>query len=363
MSSAPDSPDLGFLRRRTQSLPAAAAPALDLSRPDPPHDPGSTTLDLGTASLDLGTAGPATPASASTGNLDLGARRPAAAPSASPSTGLDLGASRPAPRLAAADLSGQPAQIPDQPPLGFLRRRPPQRSTPDVQRTGNPAIDFSAGPVAGPAGSVAVGHQPVATLRGRTVLDKRTPKVRIGGEQAGSGSMQFTLHWGVPASASGFRHSTDLQLGCLWEMNDRSTGVIQTFDRGSDAASCEGNTVLRLGGRSETEGQTLVAALKHLSLLRRMVLFVYADNGHPDWLAQPSMSVTLKGGVVIDLRPEPGPPWATACALASLHRVGGTLVLRLEQEYLNGQQQTVAEAYGFDLPWIGGRSVPPPRLR
>jgi hypothetical protein len=32
-------------------------------------------------------------------------------------------------------------------------------------------------------------------------------------------------------------------------------------------------------------------------------------------------------------------------------------VLRRENEYLNGQQQTVGEVFGFDLPWVAGRTV------
>lgn len=336
-----------------RQAPAQQAPSLDLSRPAPRQNPTQRQTPVQQApSLDL--SHPAPPQS-----------RPQRQAPARPAPSLDL--SGPA-RASSGPAAAGGGPTPGQPQLDFLRRRPARRDSADIQRTGNPAVDFSSGPVSGPAAGLRV-HHDVPTLRGRTVLDRRSPKVLIGGEQAGSGSMHFTLRWSTTppdprAAAAGLRRSTDLHLGCLWEMNDRTTGVIQTFDRGSEAAVCEGSTVLRLGGRSETDGQTLVASIKHLALLRRMVLFAYAYNGRPEWHPlSMSMSVTLRGGVVIDLRPDIGPNWATVCALASLHRVGNTLVLRLEQEYLNGQQQTVAEAYGFELPWVGGRSVPPPRLR
>ncbi len=209
----------------------------------------------------------------------------------------------------------------------------------------------------------------VEQLRGRTVLSDDRPKVMIGGEQASGGSLQFTLTWSTTPTdprqaAAGMRRSTDIHLGCLWEMNDHTSGVLQTYRGGAESAASEGNTVLRLGGRSENDGQTLVASVRHLSLLKRMVLFAYADHGTPEWNALAlNLSATLRGGVLIELRPGPAPSWAEICALASLHRVGGTLVLRRELQYMNRQQANVAKAFGFDLPWVDGRWVPPPRLR
>lgn len=161
------------------------------------------------------------------------------------------------------------------------------------------------------------------------------------------------------------RRSTDVHLGCLWEMNDRSSGLIQLLGGGSDSARCDGNTVLRLGGRSETDGQTLVASLRQMPLLNRMVLFVYANNGVPEWgPLNVHLSATLKGGVAVELTPSPGPTWATVLAIASVHRVGGTLVVRREDQYLSGQQSSVGWAYGFDsLSWSDERTIVQPRLR
>jgi tellurite resistance protein TerA len=260
-------------------------------------------------------------------------------------------------------VSGSP---PADPALSFLRRRPGRRRGPGLQRTGNAALDFSADPVRGEPLGAAMRWSlfgDVAPLRGLTVLSADRPRVLIGGPQASAGSMHLTLTWSTlppdpRAAAAGLRRSTDLHLGCLWEMNDRSSGLIQTFAEGNLSARCEGNTVLRLGARSETEGQTLTLAVRHLSLLRRMVVFAYADNGFPQWATlAPLLTGQLRDGVIIECRFGPPPDWGTICAIASLHRVGGVLVLRRENEYLNGQQQTVGEVFGFDLPWVAGRTV------
>ncbi len=209
----------------------------------------------------------------------------------------------------------------------------------------------------------------VTVLRGRTMLTETTPAVRIGGEQASSGALHLTLYWSTMptdprSAAAGLRRSTDVHLGCLWEMNDGVTGVIQSLGGGADAARSHGSTVLRLGPRSETEGETLTASLKHIGLLKRMLVFAYAVSGHPEWDALGiGLTTELRDGVTVDMRFPDAPAGAATCALASIHRVGGTLVLRREAEYLLGQQSEVAAAFGWHLPWAAGRTVPTGRAR
>ncbi|MFV0461289.1 MAG: hypothetical protein ACK5MT_21250 [Actinomycetales bacterium] len=365
------SPDLDLSRPpRSETLPApspdAVSPDLDLSRPPRPGAGPGGVASAGSAgpdragppvSLDLGGAGPSNDGrSTASAPLPTAGHATASPAPASPTPGgAPLG----------SPVSG--AATPAQPRLAFLRRRPPLRDTPDLRRTGNSALDFSADPLTGSAGT-GQHSLPVPQLRGRTVLDAEHPKVVIGGEQASSGSLHLTLHWNtVPsdprAAAAGVRPSTDVHLGCVWQFNDGTTGVLYVGGPdsvpGNDAASYAGNTVLRLGGRSEQDGQTLVASVRHLSHLRRMVLFVYAWHGHPQWQQlDPWMSVSLRGGATVELRPTPGQPWASTCALASVHRVGGSFVLRLESEYLNGRDHSgsagvIAWAYGFTLPRRG----------
>lgn len=241
-------------------------------------------------------------------------------------------------------------------------------------RTGNLSLDLSAGgvrtdrPGATPV-VAASARRAVTALRGRTMLNDSTPAVRIGGEQASSGALHLTLRWSTMptdprSAAAGLSRSTDVHLGCLWEMNDGHSGVVQSLAGGADAARAHGSTVLRLGPRSETDGETLTASLKHIGLLKRMVLFAYAVSGRPEWDAlSVGLTAELKGGATIDMRFGDTPVDAATCALASIHRVGGTLVVRREAAFLTGQQSEVAQAYGWDLPWASGRTVAAGRSR
>lgn len=354
------------------AAPAAPAPLSNPGSGQPSNPPVS--LDLGTLSPpdSAHSAAPVAPPAAPSGqgvSLDLSSPTPPTTAQPTPSVTPPPQPVRPAPATPASVPPGPATAPTGAPNLGFIKRRPPRRAIADLQRTGNPNLDFSADPVRGTGTSVLRRQGPVPVLTGRTVLSDDRPKVLIGGEQAAGGSMQFTLTWSTTppdarAAAAGLRRSTDLHLGCLWEMNDHTSGLMQSYQGGADSAIADGQTVLRLGGRSETEGQTLVAAVKHLSLLKRMVVFVYADSGHPEWDPLSfNLAVTLRGGVLIEIRPGLAPDGTTICAIASLHRVGGTLVLRREAEFLHGQQQAVGNAFGFDLPWAGDRSVIAPRLR
>lgn len=295
-----------------------------------------------------------------------------------PAASLDLGGTGAAPPTtpAAARPPHRPVPAPGAPPLGWLRRRPPlRRTSPELVRTGNTALDISGSgvrtdrPGGAPAAVAATRSTQVQPLRGRTLLTSTSPSVRIGAEQATTGSMQLTLTWStLPTDQrsvqAGLRRSTDIHLGALWETNDGQSGALQTLGDGATAAPGYGSTVLRLGGRSETEGQTLTVALKQVGDLKRLLVYAYAISGQPEWDAlAPLLSLTLRGGVSVDMRLDPAPRGAGTCAIASVHRVGGVLVVRREAEFVHGQQQQVAEAYGWDLPWASGRTLPPVRVR
>jgi tellurite resistance protein TerA len=213
--------------------------------------------------------------------------------------------------------------------------------------------------VAGAAASVA-GDTP---LRGLLTLRSSRPSVTIPGSQSTSGPLRLHLTWStLPTDQrslqAGLRRSTDVHLGVLWETNDGHQGVVQSLGD-SFLAPGWGSTLLRLGPRSETEGETVTVALNHVHALKRLVAFAYAYVGNPEWDALAvQLTAELRGGVEVQMGLDPAPADAGVAVLASVHRVGSELVLRREAAYLRGQQSAVAAAYGWDLPWASGRTVP-----
>lgn len=245
--------------------------------------------------------------------------------------------------------------------LTFLRHRPRRPAAPPAPAAVPPA-PAPAPPVPDPAAGPAT----APALAGRTILSPQAPSVTVSGSQATSGPLYLTLGWSdLPTDPrsrrAGLRRSTDIHLGCLWEMSDGDRGVLQSLGDGAALAPGHGSTVLRRGPRSETEGETVTAALAQMHRCKRLLLFAYAYSGTPDW---GSLGVVLTAelpAAVLEVRPGPAPPGAGVCALMTIHRVGRDLVVRREAAYLTGQQAAVAQAYGWDLPWADGRVVPPAR--
>lgn len=226
----------------------------------------------------------------------------------------------------------------------------------DPVRTGDQARDFSDTPIRGSGPHTELLRTPVEFVRGRRILNAERPSVRLGSPQTDSGSVFFTLTWQVPQGQH-VRPSTDIHLGCMWQMVDDEVGAIQSYGNQVRAPRA-GPALLSLGARSETSGETLTMALSQIPQLSRMVLYLYAHSGHPDWrnlLPVVTMSVD---DARIEMSAGDPPSGTTITALTSIHRVQDTLVVRREVEYLRGQQSAVGTAYGFDVSWSSGHVMP-----
>ncbi|HZI96279.1 MAG TPA: hypothetical protein VFD41_02000 [Actinomycetales bacterium] len=275
------------------------------------------------------------------------------------------------------------AAAPPAPPvpadLTFIRHRPRRpRPAPEPPPTKKPAPVSRPPRKTAPAADAPPAQEPPPThdgpaLTGRTKLSSSVPTVTIGGRQARGGALHLTLGWSnqptdARSARAGLKRSTDVHLGCLWEMNDSDSGVVQSLGEGPDHAPGHGATVLRLGPRSETQGETITVALAQVHRLKRLVLFAYAYSRRPEWGPLAPVLVAEVKGATIEMRVDreaesiaPAQQNGSICVLASIHRVGGDLVVRREAEMFYGQQAVAAGAFGWDLAWADGRTVPPPR--
>ncbi|GAA0304871.1 hypothetical protein [Kineococcus aurantiacus] len=197
----------------------------------------------------------------------------------------------------------------------------------------------------------------------RVVLDEDRPSLTIPAAERRGGTLRFTLTWEQLVTRSGLHRSSDVHLGCLWETRDRHAGAVQSLGDLLAAPGFGARQVLRLGARSEQAGEEVLADAAHLHLMRRLVLYAYAVGPQPPEFAQlaPQLTIGRRGGGTVQLWAGDPPPGARTCALASIHDVGGDLVVRREAEFFEGPVREVALAYGFDdLDWNAGGTVPRP---
>jgi uncharacterized protein involved in tellurium resistance len=190
-----------------------------------------------------------------------------------------------------------------------------------------------------------------------TALDDDHPSTVWTDQDRGTGGMTVTLHWEPLLTASRLPRPSDIQLGCFWEANDRDVvGVMQTLGPAGSALSAPNlqgrRQVLRLGRRDEREGQTLFVDLVGLADFRRFFVFAFGLHGSPEWEAlRPELDVTAPTGEHLTMRLGTQSPGARLCVIASFHISDGDLVIRRENDFLDGIQADAAARYGWTLDW------------
>lgn len=166
--------------------------------------------------------------------------------------------------------------------------------------------------------------------------------------------MTVTLHWEPLLTANRLPRPSDIQLGCFWEASDRDVaGVIQTLGNAISAPNLQGRRqVLRLGRRDEREGQTIFVDLVGLQDFRRFFVFAYGLHGSPEWEAlRPELDVTAPTGERLTIRLGTTALSARLCVAASFHVSDGDLVIRRENDFVEGTQAAAAARYGWTLDW------------
>ncbi|PRY17403.1 hypothetical protein [Kineococcus rhizosphaerae] len=239
--------------------------------------------------------------------------------------------------------------------------RPAPRPAPSPAPRPAPTPPAAPARVSAPPPEAVVG-QARASER-RVVLDDERPVLTIPAAERGGGTLRFTLAWEQIVTSSGLHRSSDVHLGCFWQTRDRRSGALQSLGELLAAPGFGARQVLRLGARSEQAGEEVLADAAHLDLLRRVVFYAYSQGSRPPDYARlaPHLSIARRAGGTVQLWTGEPPAGARTCALASIHDVGGDLVVRRENEFFEGPARDVALAYGFDdLDWNAEGTVPRP---
>jgi uncharacterized protein involved in tellurium resistance len=165
--------------------------------------------------------------------------------------------------------------------------------------------------------------------------------------------MTVTLRWTPLTTRTGLPRPSDLHLGCLWQANDGSAGLLQTL---GNTVSAPGrgarHQVLRLGRRDERDGQTIFVDLDALPTFKRFFVFAYGLRGAPEWeLLRPSLVVKAATDEHLTIRLGDAPRSASVCVVASFHLVGDDVVIRRENDFVDGVQADAATRYGWSLEW------------
>lgn len=266
----------------------------------------------------------------------------------------------------AAPVPPAPAPYaPPPPPAGPAPQQQPLAPGPGF---GPPAAGF--GPPPGPVPEQPQpGPQPGPPVSlSKITLTKAAPAVSLTKQGATSGALRVNLTWSARKPPRGWMRKgkeavrledVDLDLSCLWELQNGATGIVHPIE--NQFGAYDQPPYVRLDqddrtGASET-GENLVVNLGHQAEIKRLLVFVVIYAGADSFAG-------LDG--VATLYPPVGPPIemhldectvpSQVAAIALIENVNGELVVRREAKYIVRapgvlKQQSADLEYGWGMTW------------
>mgnify|MGYP006273798609 CR=1 FL=1 len=155
--------------------------------------------------------------------------------------------------------------------------------------------------------------------------------------------------------------NVDLDLGCLYELNDGTRGVIQAF--GDNYGAYDKPPFIKLSGDERTgdkEGYDEMITINGQlwDKIKRVILYVYIYDGVADW-AQVKPEIHIKAPdrtpmiVTLHARYEE----LNLCAIAGVERVRKGMRITNYTQYFPGHSE-MDRAYGFGISWGDGAKRP-----
>ncbi len=224
-------------------------------------------------------------------------------------------------------------------------------------------IDYSRPAPAPSAPSASASEAPRTPVSlSKVVLTKSSPTVSLTKSGSGTGSMRLNLRWTARPGGGGFfkrAQAIDLDLGCLYEFTDGSKGVVQALGRAFVATDRQGRALVTLDGDDRSgsgAGENIHVDLSRPQDISRILFFAMIYEGAPNWAAADAIvTVYPQVGPQIETRLDATSDRARICAVAMLAQTGGELVLRRENQYIEGAQDVLDRTYGWGLNWRAGR--------
>ncbi|CCG42700.1 TerD family protein [Magnetospirillum molischianum] len=199
----------------------------------------------------------------------------------------------------------------------------------------------------------------------KVTLEKRGQSVSLekkAGE--GFGEIVFNLNWNQrPEKKGGFlgrilggNKGIDLDLGCLWELEDGDKGVIQAL--GEAWGEYRSEPFIRHAGDDRTgaiaQGENIRINGDKLSKIKRILVFAFIYEGVPNWAAADGVAtVKVPGQHDIEVRLDNPASGQGMCAIALIENDKGKLKVTKEEQYFRGHLD-MDKAYRWGLRWVAG---------
>ena len=150
----------------------------------------------------------------------------------------------------------------------------------------------------------------------------------------------------------------DVDLGCLYELEDGSRGAIQAF--GEKFGDYTNAPYLALSddertGDTEGHDEYILVNGHHWGKIKRLLIYLYIYEGAPNWQAlNPKVLIDVPGEDDLVVTLSEYEDHLALCAVGGLEQVRGGIKLTNYTEYFPGHYE-MDRAFGFGLEWDDGK--------
>lgn len=150
----------------------------------------------------------------------------------------------------------------------------------------------------------------------------------------------------------------DLDLGCLYELQNGKRGAIQGF--GDNFGDLENTPFIHLtnderSGDKEGEDEMIIVNGKQWDQIKRLVVYIYIYDGADSWASvRPQIQVRVPQEIPMVVSLGAKKQELSVCAVAGLENIRGGIKMTNYLEYFPGHL-SLDRAFGFGLSWEDGR--------
>lgn len=223
-----------------------------------------------------------------------------------------------------------------------------------------PPAPVQAAPTPPPAPAPA----PKSTVSlSKITLDKTRASVSLEKTSAGFGEIRVNLNWNRRSESKGGgffsmkkSNAIDLDVGCLFELQDGYKGAVQAL--GNSFGSLNTEPFIKLMGDDRTgsvsDGEWLHINGAHWSKIRRILVYAFIYEGAPNWKETDGVvTIHAPGQPPIEVRLNEEGGRQGMCAIALLENDNGAVKVTRRVDFHNGHSN-MDKAYGWGMRWAAG---------
>ena len=206
----------------------------------------------------------------------------------------------------------------------------------------------------------------------KITLDKQRPSISLEKKDGDFGEIKINLNWNrsnpndngggggffatLRSKATGKSGGIDLDVGCLYEMENGRKGAVQAL--GNAFGDFRDEPFIQLMGDDRTgsvsDGEWLRINGKEWRKMRRVLVYAFIYEGAPNWQATDGViTLYIPGEPPIEVRLSEEGGTKGMCAIALLENVGGSVKVNRKVEFFKGHSD-MDKAFGWGMRWSAG---------